>query len=49
MDDNAQTIALLQEIVVPGDVILVKGSRALHLEEVVMALAQPVWNTDHDT
>jgi UDP-N-acetylmuramyl pentapeptide synthase len=49
MDDNAQTIELLQQIIAPGDVVLVKGSRALHLEEVVMALARPAWNTDHDT
>jgi UDP-N-acetylmuramoyl-tripeptide--D-alanyl-D-alanine ligase len=41
--ENSQAIELLKQIVVPNDVILVKGSRAVHLEEVVMALARPVW------
>jgi UDP-N-acetylmuramoyl-tripeptide--D-alanyl-D-alanine ligase len=44
LDDNSQAIELLKEIVTPGDVILVKGSRASHMEEVVMALARPAWN-----
>jgi UDP-N-acetylmuramoyl-tripeptide--D-alanyl-D-alanine ligase len=43
LENNAQVIELLMEIVAPGDIILVKGSRALHLEEVVMALARPLW------
>jgi UDP-N-acetylmuramoyl-tripeptide--D-alanyl-D-alanine ligase len=43
LDENSQAIELLKQIVAPNDVILVKGSRAVHLEEVVMALARPVW------
>ncbi len=43
LDANSQAIELLKQIVAPGDVILVKGSRAMHLEEVVMALARPTW------
>jgi UDP-N-acetylmuramoyl-tripeptide--D-alanyl-D-alanine ligase len=44
LDDNSQAIELLKETVKPGDVILVKGSRAAHMEDVVMALARPAWN-----
>jgi UDP-N-acetylmuramoyl-tripeptide--D-alanyl-D-alanine ligase len=44
LDENSQAIELLKQIVARNDVILVKGSRAVHLEEVVMALARPVWN-----
>lgn len=44
LDDNSQAIELLEGIVTPGDVILVKGSRAAHMEDVVMALARPTWN-----
>jgi UDP-N-acetylmuramoyl-tripeptide--D-alanyl-D-alanine ligase len=44
LEDNTQAIDLLEGIVRPGDVILVKGSRVLHMEEVVMALARPTWN-----
>jgi UDP-N-acetylmuramoyl-tripeptide--D-alanyl-D-alanine ligase len=49
LDDNSQAIELLQEIIVPGDVVLVKGSRALHLEELVMALARPIWYAGQDS
>lgn len=48
LEDNSQAIELLEEIVRSGDVILVKGSRALHLEEVVMALARPTWKNRRD-
>jgi UDP-N-acetylmuramoyl-tripeptide--D-alanyl-D-alanine ligase len=48
LDDKAEAVDLLREIVVPGDVILVKGSRALRLEEVVMALARPIWSIGQD-
>jgi UDP-N-acetylmuramoyl-tripeptide--D-alanyl-D-alanine ligase len=49
LEDNTQATELLTEIVAPSDVILVKGSRALHLEEVVMALARPEWEKDQDS
>jgi UDP-N-acetylmuramoyl-tripeptide--D-alanyl-D-alanine ligase len=45
LEENAEAIELLKQIVVPGDIILVKGSRAMRLEEVVMALTSPLWNT----
>jgi UDP-N-acetylmuramoyl-tripeptide--D-alanyl-D-alanine ligase len=44
LEHTAQAIELLREIVAPGDVILVKGSRAMHMEEVVMALTRPIWS-----
>ena len=44
LEDNAQAIALLNEIVAPGDVVLVKGSRGMHMEEIVEALAHPAWH-----
>ncbi|MGD9101688.1 MAG: UDP-N-acetylmuramoyl-tripeptide--D-alanyl-D-alanine ligase [Anaerolineae bacterium] len=42
LENNAQAIELLTHTVAPGDVILVKGSRAMLMEEIVMALARPV-------
>jgi UDP-N-acetylmuramoyl-tripeptide--D-alanyl-D-alanine ligase len=41
-EDNAQAIAWLRTIVAPGDVILVKGSRGMTMEEIVAALSSPV-------
>ncbi len=43
LDNNDQVVALLQDIIEPKDVILVKGSRAMHMEEIVTALARPSW------
>jgi len=40
--DNAQAIAWLRTVVAPGDVILVKGSRGMTMEEIVAALSAPV-------
>jgi UDP-N-acetylmuramoyl-tripeptide--D-alanyl-D-alanine ligase len=40
LEDNAQAIELLTQIVAPGDVVLVKGSRGMLMEEIVMALAR---------
>lgn len=37
--NNEETIACLREIVAPGDIILVKGSRGVRMEEIVAALA----------
>ena len=39
--DNEGVIACLREIVAPGDIILVKGSRGMKMEEIVAALAIP--------
>ena len=38
-EDNEGGIARLREIVAPGDIILVKGSRGMKMEEIVAALA----------
>ena len=38
-EDNDSAIACLREIVAPGDIILVKGSRGMKMEEIVAALA----------
>ena len=38
-EDNERVIARLREIVAPGDIILVKGSRGMKMEEIVAALA----------
>ena len=40
-EDNERVIARLREIVAPGDIILVKGSRGMKMEEIVAALALP--------
>jgi len=39
LDDNEEVVHLLQDMVESDDVILVKGSRALHMEDIVDALA----------
>jgi UDP-N-acetylmuramoyl-tripeptide--D-alanyl-D-alanine ligase len=46
LDEGSQAIELLKAIIAPNDVVLIKGSRAVHLEEVVMALARPVWEIE---
>jgi UDP-N-acetylmuramoyl-tripeptide--D-alanyl-D-alanine ligase len=40
-DENAEAIALLEETVTGDDVVLVKGSRAMKMEEIVSALVRP--------
>lgn len=42
VDRNAAAVEALQQVVREGDLILIKGSRALHMEEIVTALSQPV-------
>ncbi len=42
LEDNEQAIRLLTGIVASGDVILIKGSRGMLMEEIVMALTRPV-------
>jgi UDP-N-acetylmuramoyl-tripeptide--D-alanyl-D-alanine ligase len=44
-EDNDSAIARLREIVAPGDIILVKGSRGMKMEEIVAALA--ISNNQH--
>jgi UDP-N-acetylmuramoyl-tripeptide--D-alanyl-D-alanine ligase len=39
VDDNEQAVEAAKELLGPGDVMLIKGSRGLHLEAVVLALA----------
>jgi UDP-N-acetylmuramoyl-tripeptide--D-alanyl-D-alanine ligase len=38
-----EAIPILEELLQPGDVILVKGSRAVQLERVISALSQESW------
>jgi UDP-N-acetylmuramoyl-tripeptide--D-alanyl-D-alanine ligase len=38
-EDNKGAIACLREIIAPGDIVLVKGSRGMKMEEIVTALA----------
>ena len=40
LEDNAAAIHLLEDLVQEGDVILIKGSRAMQMEEIVNALSQ---------
>lgn len=37
---NDEAIAYLKDVVWPGDIVLVKGSRGLHMEDIVNALGQ---------
>ena len=43
--DNAAAIALLEQMVTGDDVILVKGSRAMQMEEIVNALGRARWTS----
>ncbi len=42
VEHNSAAVEALRPRARPGDLILVKGSRALHMEEIVAALSQPV-------
>jgi UDP-N-acetylmuramoyl-tripeptide--D-alanyl-D-alanine ligase len=41
LEENAEAIALLEATVMGDDVVLVKGSRAMKMEEIVSALVRP--------
>ena len=43
VDTIAEAIAVLRAAIGPGDVVLIKGSRAAHMDDLVMALA---WSSD---
>jgi UDP-N-acetylmuramoyl-tripeptide--D-alanyl-D-alanine ligase len=44
LDDNAAAIAYLQEVIQENDVVLIKGSRGMTMEQIVEALARPPAN-----
>jgi UDP-N-acetylmuramoyl-tripeptide--D-alanyl-D-alanine ligase len=44
LEDNATAIAYLQQIVQEEDIVLIKGSRGMAMEEIVEALARPPAN-----
>ncbi len=45
VDTNDQAVALLEQVVSEGDVILVKGSRGMAMEEIVGSLGRNEWNS----
>ncbi|HEM62092.1 MAG TPA: hypothetical protein ENO24_07360 [Chloroflexi bacterium] len=38
--DNGEAVRVLSDLVGPGDIVLVKGSRGMHMEEIVAALGE---------
>jgi UDP-N-acetylmuramoyl-tripeptide--D-alanyl-D-alanine ligase len=45
VDTNAQAIEALNGLIRAGDVVLIKGSRGVKMEEIVSALGRPAWPT----
>ena len=43
VESNAEAVARLEQIVTDKDIILVKGSRALQMEEIVNKLGRTQW------
>jgi UDP-N-acetylmuramoyl-tripeptide--D-alanyl-D-alanine ligase len=39
VEDNEAAIAYLRQVIVPGDAVLVKGSRGMTMEQIVSALS----------
>ena len=44
LDDNAAAITYLDQVIQEGDVVLIKGSRGIAMEEIVETLARPPAN-----
>ena len=42
MADSETALARLRSMLGPGDVVLVKGSRASHMDEIATALSSPM-------
>ena len=40
-EDNTHAIEILREVMRAGDLVLIKGSRGMQMEEIVSALARP--------
>jgi UDP-N-acetylmuramoyl-tripeptide--D-alanyl-D-alanine ligase len=38
LDTKGQAVELLQDVIKPGDLVLIKGSRGMEMEEIVLAL-----------
>lgn len=45
VDTNAEAIDVLNALIEAGDIVLVKGSRGMKMEEIVSALGRPAWHT----
>ncbi|MDH4207962.1 MAG: UDP-N-acetylmuramoyl-tripeptide--D-alanyl-D-alanine ligase [Anaerolineae bacterium] len=42
-EDNQQAIDLLSGLLEPGDIVLIKGSRAMHMEDIVAQVGERQW------
>ncbi|MFC2030416.1 UDP-N-acetylmuramoyl-tripeptide--D-alanyl-D-alanine ligase [Chloroflexota bacterium] len=46
VETNAQAIGLMKSLLEPGDVVLIKGSRGMGMEEIVAALTQSTYDSE---